>query len=84
MFKGKKDDLDELEYCVSCGKAIEISEKGFPNHHCSKKHIGAQESANTRAEEPLVRKNTYSRRIKDGFAMAHLSCYDVRDDWDFR
>lgn len=59
------------EKCVSCGKAIELGERGFPDHHCSPQHEAAVEAAHRRAQDDLLPyKPPYSQRLKDGFHMS--------------
>jgi hypothetical protein len=56
--------------CVSCGRRIECSPRGLPNHHCSERHEARVAAANRRAEEDgRELKPSYSQRLRVGFLM---------------
>jgi len=56
--------------CLSCGQVIELGESGLPDHHCSRRHEAAVESANRRAvDSPVPRDLPYGERLELGFSM---------------
>lgn len=54
--------------CVSCGRPIEYErqKQDSANHKCPPRHDAAQRAANTRLEEPIVRKPSWHERFTDG------------------
>ena len=55
--------------CVACGKPIEFSERGLPNHHCSRWFEAAVAAANRRAEADRFPMPTWVERLEFGFAL---------------
>lgn len=62
---------DWTDYCVSCGRPIEVKNKIRGRHECPKSHDAAQKAANTRAYDgdPELRRPPLPDRLDEGFRM---------------
>lgn len=66
--------------CVSCGGAIRVTNGVYGRHECSKRHDGAQKSADTRSYDdvPTRRNLTFGQRLAMGFEL--LADNDPKDE----
>lgn len=55
--------------CVACGKAIEFSKHGLPNHRCDERFEAAVEAANRRSKFDRFPTPTWGQRLDFGFSL---------------
>ena len=57
------------QFCVACGKEVELTSDGYANHHCSPRSDSAKKSADTRLSDGYSRTPSLWERLDDGFLM---------------
>ena len=63
-----------LTRCVACGRPKEYSKaRKWCCHQCPPRVVAAKEGASKRMEGPRLQRNTYARRLQDGFEIMHAA-----------